>query len=53
MKKRDIYLVIEALRSAQTELQTLIDEDMHVPSGLLMEQIDEALEILEGEYAGS
>lgn len=53
MNSRDTYLVIEALMSAQTELQALIDNNMHVPSGMLMEQLQEAIELLEAEYANA
>lgn len=52
MNSRDTYLVIEALMSARTELQALIDNNLHIPSGMLMEQLDEAIEILESHYAG-
>lgn len=43
--------MLEALRSADTELTALLDESIHVPSGMLMEQLQEAIEILESEYA--
>lgn len=51
MNRPDLYRVIEALKSADTELRTLAEEDIHIPSGELLEQIEEALEITEAEYA--
>lgn len=51
MTRPDLYRVIEALKSADTELRALADEDIHIPSGDLFEQVAEALEILEALYA--
>ena len=51
MTRPDLYRVIEALKSADTELRALAEEDIHIPSGELLEQITEAIEITEAEYA--
>lgn len=49
MSKEDLFLVLEALKGAHTEIEALIDDDIHVPSGDLMEQIEDAIDIVE-EY---
>lgn len=50
MSKDELFLVLEALRSSLLEFETLIDDDIHIPSGRLTEQLEDALEIVEEEF---
>lgn len=53
MSPAETAFVLEALRSARTELRALIEDDIHVPSGELMEQLDEAITIMEAHHNAS
>jgi hypothetical protein len=46
----ELFQVLEALRAAETEINALIDDDVHYPSGRLMEQIEDAIELAETYY---
>lgn len=50
MSRSELYLVLEALKAAETELNALIDDDSHYPSGKLMEQIEEAIVLVQDKY---
>lgn len=50
MNKAELFAVLEALKGAETELNALIDDDLHYPSGRLMEQIEDAIELAETHY---
>jgi hypothetical protein len=47
MNKDELFLVLEALKGALTEFDALITDDIHFPSGRLIEQIEDAIELLE------
>lgn len=49
MKKQDLETVLEALLASRTELHALMDEDIHIPSGDLVEQIEGAIRMLEAD----
>lgn len=49
MTRKELVQVLEALRSARTELEALEEDDVHVASGHLMEQLEDAEALLEGE----
>ena len=48
MKQNDWKKIVEALKSAHTEIEAIeADSDYYVPSGRLMEQIEEAIDLAE------
>ena len=47
-KRSDLETVLEALRSAYTEIEAIeADSDFYVPSGRLMDQLEDARAIIE------
>lgn len=48
MTRRQMERVHEAIRSARLEFEVLAKEDVHVPTGELLEQLEEAEKIIEG-----
>jgi hypothetical protein len=53
MDKDELFSVLEALKAAYTELDALINDDVHYPSGRLMEQIEDAIEVAQEKYDNS
>lgn len=50
MTPRDLDFVLEVLRACKSELTAMEDTyDEYVVSGHLMDQIDEAIELVEGQ----
>lgn len=53
MTKAELFRVMEAVRAARLEFETLVDEDIHVASGRLYEQLEDAARTLEKAYANA
>lgn len=51
MSKDELFLVLEALRSSLLEFETLIDDDIYVPAGRLIEHLETAIDVVEARYA--
>ncbi len=48
LRKEELEAVLEALRSAYTEIEAIEDDsDFYVPSGKLMDQLEDARAIIE------
>ncbi len=48
LRKEELEAVLEALRSAYTEIEAIeSDSDFYVPSGKLMDQLEDARAIIE------
>lgn len=47
MNPSDISEVLETLVALRTELEALMDQDIHIPSGDLVEQLEGSIRILE------
>lgn len=47
MPRRDLETILEALEAAHVEITALIDDDVHIPSGNLLEQIETAIKLCE------
>lgn len=52
MSPTELEDVLGALVAAHTELEALVDDDIHVPSGDLMEQLEDAIRVLESKIEG-
>lgn len=53
MTRTELYLVLEALKAAEAEFDALITDDVHYPSGRLIEQIEDAIELVQELYEHS
>lgn len=52
MSPSDRATVLEVLKSVRTELNALVHDDIHVPTGPLLEQLVEAIQICEVDPDG-